>query len=381
MKQRIAKLLLGFGCRSYRRLIGAALFLALFSASTPWPIALAAESNVQPLKIGFVTVGPVTDWGWNYAHDQGRIFLEKQMPGKVQTTVLEKIPESGEVERVMEKLIAQGNRLIFSTSYGYLEPALRVAKRHPEVVFMQSARPATASNLGSYVGSLYQTMYVSGIVAGKMTKKNNVGFVAAHPVPVILQYINAFALGAQSVNPKLKVHVIWTNNWSDPPTEAEAAKGLIDAGADVLGVVQDSPMAVVQTAEKQGVYSIGIHADLNNFAPKGWLTGGKWNWGPYYVKVVHAVLGNTWKPASDSLGMKDGVIELSSFGQAVPKSLQQEALAVKQKIVRGELTVFQAPLKDREGKTRLAPGQKADLKWLSEMDWFVSGVEGALPKK
>ena len=214
-----------------------------------------------------------------------------------------------------------------------------------------------------------------------MTKKNNVGFVAAHPIPIILQYINAFTLGAHSVNSKVKVHVIWTNNWSDPPMEAEAAKGLIEAGADVIGVLQDSPIAVVQTAEKEGVYSIGNHADLNKFAPKGWLTGPMWNWGPYYVKVVNSVLNNTWKPVSASLGIKDGAIELSSFGQAVPKSLQQEALAVKQKIARGEFTVFQGPLKDREGKVRLAPGQKADLKWLSEMDWFVSGVEGPLPKK
>jgi basic membrane protein A len=352
----------------------------LWISCTSLESAIAAATKT-PLKVGFITVGPVTDWGWNYAHNEGRLYLEKNLPQQVQTTVVEKIPESAEVERVMEKLIAQGNRLIFSTSYGYLEPALRVAKRHSDVVIMQAARPATANNLGSYVGSLYEAMYVSGIVAGRMTKKNNVGFVAAHPVPIILQYINAFTLGAHSVNPKVTVHVTWTNSWSDPPTEAEAAKGLIEAGADVIGVVQDSPTAVVQTAEKEGAYSIGNHADLNKFAPKGWLTGGKWNWGPYYVKVANSVIANTWKPASDSLGMKDGAIELSSFGPSVPKSVQQEATAARKKIVQGELIIFKGPLKDRDGKTRLNEGQKADLKCLSEMDWFVPGVEGALPKK
>lgn len=342
---------------------------------------LQAATSQAPLRVGFITVGPVSDWGWNYAHNQGRIFLESHVPGEVVTTVVENIPESAEVERVMEKMIAQGYRLIFSTSYGYLEPAQRVAKRHPEVVIMQAARSAKESNLGSYMGSIYEPMYVSGLVAGKMTKKNNIGFVAAHPVPVILQDINAFTLGARSVNSKVKVRVTWTNSWSDPAIEAEAAKGLIESGADVIGVIQDNPITVVQTAESGGVYSIGLHSDAHKFAPKGWLTGAKWNWGPLYVKIARSVENHTWKASSDWLGTKEGTVDLSSFGQSVPKSVQQEAIAMKQRIGQGRFTVFEGPLKDRDGKMRLVAGQRADAKWLAGMDWFVAGVEGPLPKK
>lgn len=351
------------------------------------PTALA-DAPKQPLKIGFIMVGPLNDWGWNYAHNQGRLFMQSNLNRQVETTAVENIPESSEVERVMEKMIRQGNKLIFSTSYGYLEPALRVAKRHPDVVIMEGGRANNiqpAANLGSYGTEFVNhcgPMYVAGIVAGMMTKKNSLGYVAAHPVPPVLSTLNAFTLGARSVNPKVKVHVVWTNSWSDAPLEAEASKALIDSGVDVLAAHLDSPTTVVQTAEKHGIYSVGYHADEHHLAPKGWLTGEKWNWGPLYVQIVKSVLDHTWKNSDQSTKESwQGYSDISSFGAAVPKNVQQNARDVLKKIETGQLQVFHGPLKDRDGKERLAAGKSADNKWFSEMNFVVPGVEGSLSKK
>jgi basic membrane protein A and related proteins len=353
-----------------------ALFIFCFAVLF-MPLAQAASDNSsqQPLKVGFVCVGPVNDWGWNYAHDLGRKFLESKMHGKVATTMVENIPESAEAERVMEKMIAQGNRLIFSTSYGYLEPAERVAKHHPEVIIMQTWRPSAQKNIGMFAAYPYQVAYVSGIVAGRMTKKNQIGFVCAHPVPNILQSINAFTFGARSVNPRVKVNVVWTNAWSDPATEAEAAKGLIEQGVDIL----DSPLTVIQIAEKNHVMVLGSQVDLHQFAPTEWLTGSRWNWNDFYLKIAKSVQDGTWKPEHYWLGMKDDAVELSPFGKLVPKVVRDEATSVANKIKAGNLIIFKGSLKDREGNLRLAPGKVADAQWLAQMNFFVDGVEG-IPK-
>lgn len=362
---------------------GVAVVLSLILAVIAGPPATASASEKTPLKVGFITVGPVNDWGYNYAHDQGRRFMETALPEQVQTTIVEKIPESAEVERVMEKMIANGTRLIFPTSYGYFEPTLRVAKRHPEVIFESAGRtvPPGTKNVGTYFAKQYEPMYVAGVVAGRVTKKNKLGFIAAHPVPQVLQNVNAFALGVRSVNPKAKVQVIWTNNWSDAPTEAEAAKGLIESGVDVLTMHLDSPITVAQTAEKYGIMTVGYHADLKKFAPKGWLTGEMWNWGPLYVKIAQSVQGNTWKSENARYGMKEGYAKLSPFGPSVPAKVQSEATAVKQKIESGAFVVFQGPLKDRDGKELVATGKLPSSDLIESMNWLVPGVEGPLPKK
>ncbi len=357
---------------------GAAVLAVLLASVSN---CLAAEK--QPLKVGFITVGPINDWGYNYAHNQGRLFLEQALPGKVVTVIAENIPESAEVERVLAKMIAQGNGLIFTTSYGYYEPALRVGARHPNVKFEQCGRMDTKNtkNLATYFAKQYEPMYIAGVVAGRMTKKNSMGYIAAHPVPQVLQNINAFALGARSVNPKAKVRVVWTNKWSDAATEAEAARGLIDTGADVLAMHLDSPLTVVQTAEKHGIYSVGYHADVHKFAPKGWLTGTMWDWGPLYVKIANEVNNQTWKPGNYRYAMDSGYVKLSPFGTAVPKAVQNEALSLKKRIEQGQYAVFQGPLKDRDGKPLLSEGQKPDLKFVESMNWLAPGVEGTLPKK
>lgn len=351
------------------------LILAFFSAN-----AGIGQSNAETLKVGFLCVGPINDWGWNYAHNQGRLYLESKMPN-VKTTFAEKIPESAEAERVLEKMIAQGNKLIFTTSYGFLEPALRVAARHPEVTFMQVNRFETAKNLGTYFSQQYQPLYISGTVAGSMTKSNKIGFIAAHPVPPILQVINAFTLGARLVNPKVVTKVVWINSWSDPPTEAEAIRGLVESGVDVVAHIQDNQNTIMKTAEGLGVYSVGCYSDAHELAPKGWLTGPCLDWGPLYVQIAKSVIDHTWKSESLIKGMEGGYIKLATIGKAVPPDVKKRALTLEQDIIAGKVAVFQPPVKDRDGKERLPVGQKPSIKWLSNMDFFVAGVEGALPKR
>lgn len=361
------------------------LLIFCFTLVAVSPIyAASSESLQQPLKVGFVCVGPVNDWGWNYAHDLGRKFLEASMHGKVTTTLVENIPESAEVERVVEKMIAHGCKLIFTTSYGYLEPTLRVAARHPDVIFMQSQRvvPSNVKNVGTYFGRQYEPMYVAGVVAARMTKKNKLGYVGGHPVPPIVACLNAFALGARSINPKLQVKAVWTNSWADPATETEATASLIDSGADVIACQLDGATTVVKTCEQKRSYGIGCNADLGSLGYKAWLTGQKWNWGPLYVKITQSVIDHTWKPANSIYTMKDGYVGLSSFGPAVPPEVKKEADAITKKIIDGKLIIFKGPLKDSSGQMRVNAGQVLTDKDLREIDyWVVDGVQASLPKK
>jgi basic membrane lipoprotein Med (substrate-binding protein (PBP1-ABC) superfamily) len=342
-----------------------------------------AATQPDLLKVGFITTGSINDFGYNYAHNQGRLFLQSALPNQVETSIVENIPESAEVERVMEKMVAQGTRLIFSTSYGFFDPALRVVARHPNVIILQCGResPNPIKNFATYNARAFEPMYVAGLVAGKVTKTNRMGFVAAHPVPVILQEINAFTLGARSVNPKVTVRVVWTNNWCDPPSEAEATKGLIEQGVDVLAMHLDSPIVVAQTAEKHGVYCVGYHTDLHKYAPKGFLTGAQWNWGPLYVSVVKSIENHTWKAADTVYGLDADCMKVAPFGPAVPKDVQAQALAVKDKIAKHQFAIFQGPLIDRDRKVRLPAGTKAEVSFINRMDFFVPGVEGILPRQ
>lgn len=369
----------------WTRMLGAALAAAMLYIPLGSMPAVAANKPGQPLKIGFLMVGPVADAGWNAGHDLGRQYMEKQLQGQITTTVAENIPESAEVERVMEKMIAQGNRLIFATSYGYLEPALRVAKRHPDCIVMHCGRdnPKKIPNVGSYgidFGDHFFATYASGLTAGRMTRSNKIGYVAAHPVPPLLLALNAFAMGARSVNPKATVYVVWTNNWSDPVTEAEAAKGLIDRGCDVLAAHLDSTITVAQTAEKHHLYACGYHHDIGYVCPKGWLTGQRWDWGPLYCTIAKSILNHTWKPGNLPHSQADAYGKLSSFGKAVPAPVQAEAKARLADLQAGKLVLFKGPMKDRQGKERIPAGKILTNDELGRMDWWVAGIEGNLPK-
>lgn len=335
------------------------------------------ESPSAPnLSIGFITVGPVADSGFNHAIEEGRKFLESKLGDRITTTLVEKIPESADVERVMERLIRDGTDLIFPTSFGYLDPALRTAEKHPQTIFMHTGGYKTARNFGTFTAYLDEPFYLAGMVAGYVTKTKKLGFVAAHPVPPVVREINALALGAQRVDPDIRVIVVWTGGWSDPGKEAEAATRLIDAGCDVLASHQDSPVAIIRTAESRGAYSIGVHSDCSKFAPKGWLTGAEWNWGPFLVQIVQSILDGTWKPAMLRGGLAEDYVKLSPFGEAVPERARQEARVLLGKLKARELDIFAGPLVDSEGTVRLPGGEILGFEAREGMDWFVKGVEG-----
>jgi basic membrane protein A and related proteins len=342
--------------------------------------ALPAFAAKTELKVGFLYPGPANDLGWDTSHDEGRRALEKAIPGVI-TTAAENIPENAQAERVMQRMVAQGNKIIFGASYGYFESALRLAKQHPDISIGLCGRLVPApdlKNIGPYFMPYYEPLYACGVVAGRMTKSNNLGCVAGFPVANVIQAINAFAIGARSVNPKAVVHVVWTNSWSDPSNESEATKGLIERKSDVVFSILDTSWTVCKTADKAKVYSIATFYDLNKNVPDSWLTGQTADWGLYCTKIVKAIQAGNWSRKAELHPAAAGYVGLASFGKAVPKAVQSEALNAMAQIKAGKKEVFQAPLKDRDGRIRLKEGEKADAAWLDKMDWLVNGVEGPL---
>lgn len=314
-------------------------------------------NNITPmntLKVGFLLSGPINDKGWNYVQNKGRLYLESKLGKEVSTSYVESVPESGQAERITEKLIASGCKLIFATSYGYLEPILRVAARHPDVIFMQVGRGMNLTkNVGEYIDKPYEPMYVVGMVTGRMTKVNKIGFIAPHPIPPVIQIINAFELGAKSVNPKTKVEVVWANTWVDPIVESEAARGLIESGVDVLFCCQGTPLTIVKLAEDKHVFVAATFSNAINLAPTYWLTGGVLDWGNFYVEVAQSVINHTWRSKQFNCDMASGVTCLGSFGPQVPLSVRKEAELLKNHIITNKFNIFAGPIIDREGKTRV----------------------------
>ncbi|OGR17046.1 MAG: BMP family ABC transporter substrate-binding protein [Desulfobacterales bacterium GWB2_56_26] len=327
----------------------------------------------KEMKVGFVYVSPIGDAGYSYSHDKGRQAIEA-LPG-VTTSYVEAVPEGPDSERVMQNMARKEFDIIFATSFGYMDPMLKVAKQFPKTVFMHCSGFKTAENMGNYFGRMYQARYLSGMVAGAMTKGNVLGYVAAFPIPEVIRGINAFTLGVKSVNPNATVRVVWTKTWYDPATEKEAAKSLLDVGADVIAQHQDSP-GPQEAAQEKGVYSIGYNSDMATFAPKAHLTAPVWNWAPYYTKVVEDVRKGTWKSEAAWPGMADGVVDLAPFGPMVPKDVQDKVNAEKAKIVAGTQKIFVGPIKDQNGEVKIADGVVATDPELLGMTWFVEGVVG-----
>jgi len=335
-----------------------------------------AKAYAGPVdKVGFIYVGPRTDYGYNYAMDQGRQEMEKALG--VKTVFFENIPENSEVERVMERLSSQGFKLIFPTSYGYLDPALKVAAKHKDVIFMHAGGFKLAPNLGTFFADIDEVEFLSGMAAGAATKTGKLGFIAAHPIPQTLRNINAFTLGAQSVNPKATMTVVWTGTWSDPAKEAEAANSLIDQKVDVLTMHVDGPITIAQTAEKRGVMVCGYHADASKFAPKGWLTGSAWNWGPLMTAITKSVQAGTWKSEHLRGKLKDGYVKLASFGPMVPDSTKT-AIAAKQKAYASGTALWTGPIKSQDGTVVLKEGEVMPLEKVESMGFLVQGVTGTL---
>jgi basic membrane protein A len=350
---------------------------AAFCLALAAPASAAAQN--QPVKVAFIYVGPVGDAGWSFSHDQGRKYLEKNLPG-VKTAFVESVPEGADAERILTQFARDGYKVIFATSFGYMDAVINVAKRFPDVRFEHCSGFKTAPNASTYFGRIYEARYLSGIVAGKMTKSSLIGYVAAHPIPEVIRGINAFTMGARSVNPGAKVRVVWTNTWYNPASEKEAAKALLDAGCDVIAQHQDTP-GPMQAAEERGKYGISYNSPMMQFAPKAVLTGPVWNWGPYYVKRVKAAMDGTWKTGQYWGPMADGIVDLAPFNKAVPADVVKLVNAKKRDIVRGRLHPFAGPVKDNTGKGIVPAGKTLSDAEMLSFNWFVEGVEGSLPKK
>lgn len=334
---------------------------------------LATETG-RELKIGFLYVSPIGDGGWSYAHDIARQALDR-MPG-VSTAFVEAVPEGPDSERVMLQMARKGYDLIFATSFGYMDPMLKVAGQFPNTTFMHCSGFKTAKNMGNYFGRIYQARYLSGMVAGAMSTSGVIGYVASFPIPEVIRGINAFTLGVQSVRPDATVRVVWTKTWYDPVKEKEAAKSLLDVGADVITQHQDSP-APQEAAQEKGVYSIGYNTDMGKFAPKAHLTAPVWNWTPYYEAVLAEVRGGTWTARADWPGMAEGVVDIAPFGPMVPQEVQEKVLAKKAAIIAGSEKIFVGPIRDQSGTLRIQADTVAADGELLSMDWLVQGVVGS----
>ena len=342
------------------------------------PAAAAPAAPAGPLKIAFAYIGPVGDGGWSYAHDNARKAVEKEFGDKIITTYVESVPESADAERVMRDFVGQGNRLIFGTTFGYMETMAKIAADHPEVKFEHATGYKTAENLRTYDSRTYEGAYLAGIVAGAMTKSNTLGVVGSVPIPEVVRNINSFTLGAQSVNPKITTKVVWVNEWFSPPKETEAATSLINGGADVLFQNTDSP-AVLKTAQEKGKRAFGWDSDMTAYGPKAHLGSAIINWTPYYTKAVKDALDGTWTTGRTWWGVKEDTIDLVSIAEDVPAATRARVDEVKKGLRDGSFAIWKGPMLDNNGKELLASGVVADDKFLGGVNFYVQGVEGKVP--
>jgi simple sugar transport system substrate-binding protein len=345
----------------------------------PAPVASAPAPKPEPLKIAFAYVGPVGDGGWSFAHDNGRKALEKEFGDKVKTSFVENVPESADAERVMRDMAAQGNKLIFGTTFGYMEPMLKVAADTKDVKFEHATGYKQAENMRTYDSRTYEGAYMAGVIAGKMTKTNTLGVVASVPIPEVIRNINSFTLGAQSSNPKIKTKVVWVNGWFDPPKETEAATSLMNGGADVLFQNTDSP-AVLKAAEGKGKRAFGWDSDMTAYGPKAHLASAVINWGPYYIKATKEALDGKWTGGGHTWwGVKEGAIDLVSIAEDVPTETKSKIDEVKKGLADGSFAIWRGPITDNTGKVQVAKDSVADDTFLSGLNFYVKGVEGKVP--
>ena len=347
-------------------------------AAASTPVGQAPAAKAEPLKIAFAYIGPVGDGGWSYAHDNARKALEKEFGDKIATTFVENVPGSADAERVLRDFVGQGNKLVFGTTFGYMESMVRVAADHPEVKFEHATGYKTAENLRTYDSRTYEGAYLAGVIAGGMTKTNTLGVVGSVPIPEVLRNINSFTLGALSVNPKIKTKVVWVNEWFSPPKETEAATSLINGGADVLFQNTDSA-AVLKTAQEKGARAFGWDSDMTGYGPKAHLGSAVINWVPYYTKSVNDVLNGTWSSGAAWWGVKEGAIDLVSIADDVPADIRAKVDEVKSGLKNGSFAIWKGPLLDNQGKEVLAKDVVADDKFLLGVTFYVQGVEGRVP--
>jgi basic membrane protein A len=342
------------------------------------PASAAAPAKPEPLKIAFAYVGPVGDGGWTFAHDNGRKAVEKEFGDKVVTSFVEKVPEAADAERVFRDMVGQGNKLIFGTTFGYMEPMLKVAVDTKDVKFEHATGYKTAENLRTYDSRTYEGAYMAGVIAGSMTKTNTLGVVGSIPIPEVVRNINAFTLGAQSVNPKIKTKVVWVNEWFNPPKETEAATALINGGADVLMQNTDSA-AVLKTAEEKGKRAFGWDSDMTAYGPKAHLGSAVINWAPYYIKATRDALEGKWATGKAWWGVKEGAIDMVSIADDVPADVKDKVAKVKAGLADGSFSIWKGPITDNTGKVAIEKDKVADDEFLGGIKFYVKGVEGKVP--
>ena len=345
----------------------------------PAAAASAPAAKPAPLKIAFAYVGPVGDGGWTFAHDNGRKAVEKEFGDKVVTSFVEKVPEAADAERVFRDMVGQGNKLIFGTTFGYMEPMLKVAADSKDVKFEHGTGYKQADNMRTYDSRTYEGAYMAGVIAGKMSKTGTLGIVGSIPIPEVIRNINSFTMGAQSVNPKVKTKVVWVNEWFNPPKETEAAQSLINGGADVLFQNTDSS-AVLQTAGKNKKLAFGWDSDMTAYSPEAHLASAVINWGPYYIKATRDALEGKWAGGGNTWwGVKEGAIDIVSISDKVPAETKAAVEKIKAGLKDGSFSIWKGPIVGQDGKELLKKDEVADDKWLSGVNFYVKGVEGKVP--
>lgn len=358
--------------KSFRTLALAAL------VGTAWAVSPVASAD-EPVKVGFVYVSPIGEAGWTWQQDIGRKQMEEALGGKVVSQFVEDVPEGADAERVIRDLAQQGNTLIFTTSFGYMNPTLKVARQFPDVKFVHSTGYKTADNVATTNARFYESRYLAGIIAGKMTKSNIIGYVGAFPIPEVLQGINGFTRGLRSVNPEAEVRVIWANTWFDPGKERDAALALMSQGADIVTHHTDST-ATVQAAQDQGKYAVAYHSDMRKFGPDAQIAAVTHHWGEYFTRQAQAVVDGTWETSSTWGGLKQGMAALDGIGDMVPEDVKALVREKEAEIIAGTLAPFAAPIVDNEGKVQLETGVLDD-DGLNSMNYYVEGVASKFPSK
>ena len=338
-----------------------------------------AVADDDPLKVGFVYVGPVGDYGWSYEHDRGRLEAQKHFGDKIKTTYVEKVPEGADAERVIRQMAQGGSDLIFTTSFGFMNPTLKVAKRFPKVAFEHATGYKRAKNMSTYALRTYEGRYVSGIAAGLETKTNTIGYIASFPIPEVIRDINAVYMAAQSVNPDVKIKIMWVSTWYDPVKESEAANALIDQGADVIIQHTDSP-APLQAAEKRGVKGIGQASDMSQFAKNAHMFSIQDQWSSHYIKSIQAVLDKNWAPQNFWGGFSDEMLVVASINDNLPAKTKAAVLAKYDEIKTGKFHPFTGPIYDNQGKLVIKAGHTVTDEELDSINWYVKGIDATIPK-
>jgi basic membrane protein A len=361
----------------YKNLVAAVAAACFFSPAYSQTPSRTPAKPQEPLKVAFVYVAPITDAGWVHQHEVARQSVEAGFAGRVKTSYVENVPEGPDAERVIRDLARQGNQLIFTPSFGYMEPTLKVAKEFPKVRFESITGYKTAPNVAVANARYYEGRYLAGIAAGRMTKTHVAGYVAGFPIPEVLQGINAFTLGMRSVDPKAQVKVVWLNTWFDPARERDAAMTLFNQDVDVIAF-HTASTAVMTAAQERGKMAVAYHSDMRKVAPDAQIVAVTHHWADYYVRRVQAVLDGTWKSGNFWGGVREAMVRAGDFGPKVPKAVQDEVLARQKDIALGKLKPFTGPIADNEGKPVLVAGQTMSDEQILNMNYLVAGVQGKI---